>query len=256
MAETPAEYLPKLTEYFDTMVARAEQAPPQLIEYKDPATFSAADKAYKNNPLLEKVREIKAEVAEQSKGATPEQAQELYQARMDELKESFLNGAKNGAPDPDAEQKQQGIMQSLINGDWMGVIKQLLLSIPFVGDTLAAAGKWGMAKLNGEDLSFSQAKERIALERALDGAAGNLGLGKKNSDHFISQGTTTYENPDSLPPLPQPDAPRVVLGANSVVDPSITKQDAVEADPVDNNKVPNISANGKSRPTLDLPNSR
>jgi hypothetical protein len=182
----------KLTDYFDTLVARAEHKKPELADFKDPKEFMEREAAYNSNPLLKTIQSYKQELA--ANGGS-EQANALYRQRVDELKGRFISGAKNGMPDPDARQKQEGIFMSLLSGDWMGAIKQFILSIPFVGNFLGGAMKFGRSQFTGEKLNWSQAQERIVLEKALDGAAINMGLGE-NARDFRDYGVSAYENPN------------------------------------------------------------
>ena len=201
---TPAQEK-KLAAHFEDLVALAESPPPKLDDFNDPAAFNAAETKYKRNPLREPIKEFhdKWEAQRQAVDPKAEDAQkkydkidELYEFRVNSLRQKYLDGIKKGAPNEEATQKQQGAFDALMNGDWMGAIKLFLLSIPFVGDFLAAGGKWLKSQFSDDKLTFVQSQERIILERSLGGAAANLGI---DAAHFRYDGIMNYENPQFEP---------------------------------------------------------
>ena len=191
----------RVGEVFDSMLARAELPAPKAEDFKEggklnAAAFTEARDAYNSNPLLEKVASIKQESIEAT-GGNADDAQAYYNTRIDSMKANFMRGVDSGAADPNAANRQQGIMNSLMRfpPDFIGVIKQVLLGIPFIGDSLAAMGKMVMS---GFKMNFSDAKEQLTLERSMGGGATNLGIEMQgnllhdyNNNAFVAQ-----ERPD------------------------------------------------------------
>lgn len=197
----------KIRAILDDKIARAEAGAPKRGDFATLDEFKAEYAAYKSNPLTSQIRALQEEreLALQN-GATPEQADEIYNSLVDDMRNHFMAGAKKGAPDENAVTQQQNIMDSLTRWppDLMGIVKALLMMIPEVGDTLAAGGKWLRAKLSSdiEDMDFKTAKERIRLERAFSGAAANIGVDAKI---ITNHGISAYENPNvRLKPRTEP----------------------------------------------------
>jgi hypothetical protein len=169
----------KLDGFFTTLVARAESAPPKLGDFKDPAAYDAASQTYYSNPFLDKIQQYRAE-REQNMATDSVRANQLYEYRIGELKKAFSAGVQTGAPDPDAERKQMGIIEEVMSGNFMGAIKKFVLSIPVVGDMMAAGMKMLRGFMNGEKMGFGEALDRIKMERALAGGALNMGLDERS----------------------------------------------------------------------------
>lgn len=159
---------------FDDWLAKAEKGKPR--NDGDNKAFDAALRDYQKNPLVGMVSELQEMRKSQVKaGAKPEDANDYYNYKINELRKNAINGADGNYVDPAVvEASQQTIMNSLQNFDIPGAIRALVLSIPFVGDFLGAAGK---VVMSGFKMSFEEAQDKIALERMTQGAlASGLGV--------------------------------------------------------------------------------
>lgn len=257
MSETPsiltAEQRKNLEAYFNNLVARAEAAPPDIRNFSGrEQEFMAAKAAYQSNPIAPVIQALKKEQAELTAAGSAQSAQKIYAARLEEEKTRFLSGADRGAPDPNAEQNQEGIIQSFLSGDFLGAIKKMVLAIPFVGDAIAAGMKWLKVKMSGGDMDLATARQRITLEKSLDGAGANLGLSGDALIAFRQQGIHAAEHPDQLPEVPAPSNPEAAQKAADETIPRPTAGSTVLFDSLFN--APN-GETPQSRP-ITAPSSR
>ena len=203
---------------FDTLLARAELPAPDKEQYRDAqgtldvARFDAATAEYHDNPLLERVQNIKKESLEIGAGNLTD-AKSVYDKRIGDVKTQFVHGVDNGAPDPNAQASQEGVMGSLMQWppDIMGAVKHMILGLPFVGELIAAFGK--MLK-SGFSMGFSEAKEELTLERSFDGGTANIGVDQAVfKQHYFDKDFTPVarpENPLAAAAMP-PNVPPIVV---------------------------------------------
>ena len=179
---------------FDDWVNRASNPAPVLKG--DVGAFTKADADYRRNPLVERISAIKKERdAQINLGSSKEDVDALYETRINGLKATFMEGAKTGRVDPSVAQAQQSALQQLLNGQFLPAIKTFLMSIPFVGDMMAAGGKWALAKFSGTEeekkMTFAEAREKVTLERALAGGLGSISAPSDNVKYLVD---SSYNN--------------------------------------------------------------
>jgi len=100
-------------------------------------------------------------------------------------------------------------------------VKQLFLSIPLVGDALAAGGKSLMSLFSGKPINPLTAYDRVKTERAMAGGLSRLGITDKPSVDAI---TSPVVSGDGFPGMPEkvvgkayaPNAPEVLRDAEKL----------------------------------------
>lgn len=189
----------QLNGYVDDMIRRAEAPPPTLAQFNGNAqAYDQALRAYAANPLVSQIAAARQEDRQQ--GGTGA----IYNLRLAQIRERASVGIRDGAPDPGMSQQTQGaIMQSVMQGDWLGVIKNVLMSIPIVGDALAAMGKSVLSILKPEKLNPFQAYDRIKVENAAKAAAANLGITDPSAVQSFVNGAIDSTRPPQQPQQPQ-----------------------------------------------------
>jgi hypothetical protein len=180
---------------------------PKPSDYQRPdVTVAQAAAAYKadkiifdSNPIRADIINLKKEYQELvNSGQDVAVAKQIYEDQIIDLRNSYIEGMKAGAPDPKAEEKQNGIMNAAWNMDFMGVIQGFFFSLPLVGDFLAAGKEYlGAMMTGGPGVDFTTAMKRIELKRALGGAASYAGV--KNGNNLIGLAIESYENKDFVP---------------------------------------------------------
>lgn len=171
---------------FDDWANRATNPAPTLPEYGE--KYMNAEGEYRANPLVNRIEDHKKERdAQIAAGSSPDEANALFNNRIKMDKKSYIEGVEKGRADPNAEQVQKGIFQMAMAGDYMGAVKSFLMSIPFVGDLMAAGGKFIMARVNGEKMTFTEAREKVTLERSIAGGLANIGAGVEDVKKLVDR---------------------------------------------------------------------
>lgn len=159
------------------------------------ADYTKAEVSLQNNPYKRQIDELRAQYINERDTHGQQFADERMKAAVQERADNFMYGLDVGAPNDSMNQGIQAAFAQLIQGNFMGAIKTFLLSMPIVGDTMAAAGKWVKAKFSGRDLSFSEAREEIRQENAMAGAATALGADEQSVGAIVATGYQDFARP-------------------------------------------------------------
>lgn len=210
----------KVFGHFQDMWAKADEPPPTFKAGDDAREFKTKLEAYQKNPMY-KIRHVDAgdgqsldeKYESYVKHYGKEQADILYKDDVQQLANQYMDGADRGARDPEVDKKRNSAFSLLMSGNFMGAIKEFFLTIPWVGDFMAASGKWAMAKFRGEKMTFAEARRDIQLEKIYGGAAAKLNV---NADYLVDDGKRF----DRVGATADPEAPPVTPPAteNSMIE--------------------------------------
>ncbi len=101
-----------------------------------------------------------------------------FQNQLDERRKLFEKGLNEGVTDQSHFNKA---MDALFSFNILTFVKELFMSIPIVGDAMAAGGKMMMSLFSGKPIGPMEAYETIKLERAMGGGLSNIGIKDKPS---------------------------------------------------------------------------
>jgi hypothetical protein len=207
MAETTTSRLEtaerdRLLAWYKTMEEQAMKRP--VYVDGDPAGYQAAMASYNNNPLsgivnsaFTEMTNLKVKGLDNGKITPGSDADNFLRGKLNEKRQQFSAGIDSGKADDGAGQ-QSAISQAL-GGDFMGAIKTFLMSLPIVGDFMAAGGKWLKSQFSKNPISFSQAREDVHLERSLTGGFGNMGFDAPTIQRLSAETLATYHNNGEIP---------------------------------------------------------